>query len=123
MRARTHERSRARLAGALSLLLMTPGIPLPAALASGTRSSAAAVPAVDAAEALPGGATTLEPGRRHGLAASFANLTLDERFDLAVGRAFFRDPWIVAPATTTARDGLGPLFNAHACASCHPDGG
>lgn len=38
---------------------------------------------------------------------------------LYVGRSFFEDPWIVAPASTTLRDGLGPLYNAHACASCH----
>ena len=66
---------------------------------------------------------TLAPGRAPGLAAPFANLSADERFELAVGRAFFRDPWVAAPATTTARDGLGPLFNAHACVSCHPGGG
>lgn len=71
----------------------------------------------------PGGATTLPLGRRPGLDEPFANLSLDERFVLATGRAFFRDPWIAAPATTTARDGLGPLYNAHACVSCHPSGG
>lgn len=36
-----------------------------------------------------------------------------------IGRSFFEDPWIAAPASTTLRDGLGPLYNAHACASCH----
>lgn len=71
----------------------------------------------------PGGATTLPSGRRPGLDEPFANLSLDERFALAPGRAFFRDPWVAAPATTTARDGLGPLYNAHACVSCHPGGG
>ena len=79
-------------------------------------------PALDA-EALPGGATTLAVGRRPGLAAAYSNLSLHDRFDLSVGRAFFRDPWVAAPSSTTARDGLGPLFNAHACASCHAEGG
>ena len=73
--------------------------------------------------ARPGGATTLAPGRRPALDEPFANLSHDERFALAPGRALFRDPWVAAPATTTARDGLGPLFNAHACVSCHPGGG
>lgn len=77
----------------------------------------------EAAADRPGGATTLPAGRRPGLDEPFANLSLDERFLLAPGRAFFRDPWVPAPATTTARDGLGPLFNAHACVSCHPGGG
>ena len=40
-----------------------------------------------------------------------------------VGRSFFENPWVAAPSSTTARDGLGPLFNAHSCAACHPRGG
>ena len=43
--------------------------------------------------------------------------------EVLVGRSFFRSPWVVAPASTTARDGLGPLFNARSCAACHPPGG
>ncbi|MEW6273044.1 MAG: di-heme oxidoredictase family protein [Thermodesulfobacteriota bacterium] len=91
--------------------------------AAPTDGEAIAVPEPTASEARPGGATTLAVGRRAGLASAFANLSLRDRFDLGVGRAFFRDPWVAAPASTTARDGLGPLFNAHACVSCHPGGG
>lgn len=40
-----------------------------------------------------------------------------------MGRSFFEDPWVAAPASTTLRDGLGPLYNAHACASCHRPAG
>ena len=36
-----------------------------------------------------------------------------------VGNSFFNQNWVTAPASTTARDGLGPLFNARSCASCH----
>ena len=36
-----------------------------------------------------------------------------------MGNSFFRNPWVIAPATTTARDGLGPLFNTNACQNCH----
>ena len=39
--------------------------------------------------------------------------------DFFLGQAFFRSPWVSAPASTTARDGLGPLFNAKSCQSCH----
>lgn len=42
-----------------------------------------------------------------------------DQVDFAVGRSFFRNPWVQAPASTDARDGLGPLFNAFSCASCH----
>ncbi len=47
-----------------------------------------------------------------------------EEADLfALGRSFFSIPWVEAPSATTARDGLGPHFNANTCASCHVDNG
>jgi len=41
-----------------------------------------------------------------------------DRFML--GRSFFTIPWVEAPSATTARDGLGPLFNSNTCINCHP---
>ena len=41
----------------------------------------------------------------------------------ALGKSFFRIPWVEAPSATTARDGLGPLFNANTCIHCHPHNG
>jgi CxxC motif-containing protein (DUF1111 family) len=43
--------------------------------------------------------------------------------DAAAGKALFDRHWIPAPASTAASDGLGPFYNARACANCHPDGG
>jgi CxxC motif-containing protein (DUF1111 family) len=43
--------------------------------------------------------------------------------DFEIGRALFDRHWAAAPASTQAADGLGPLFNARACVSCHPGGG
>ncbi len=40
-----------------------------------------------------------------------------------LGKSFFDKPWVGFPASTTARDGLGPLFNENACLVCHPKGG
>jgi CxxC motif-containing protein (DUF1111 family) len=115
----TARRAAARLVlGATLASGVTPSAPRNAHGA--TERAAGEAPAADAR---PGGATTLAPGRRPGIDEPFSNMTLDERFELAPGRALFRDPWIAAPATTTARDGLGPLFNAHSCVSCHPAGG
>ena len=48
-----------------------------------------------------------------------SNLTASQRFDFEVGNAMFRRAWVSAPASTRASDGLGPLFNARACQSCH----
>ena len=36
-----------------------------------------------------------------------------------VGNSFFNQNWVEAPASAKARDGLGPLFNARSCTSCH----
>lgn len=48
----------------------------------------------------------------------------DEEYDkFILGRSFFTIPWVEAPSVTTARDGLGPLFNANTCISCHPSNG
>ncbi len=43
--------------------------------------------------------------------------------DVQIGKALFKRPWTPAPTTTQADDGLGPLFDARSCASCHPGGG
>ena len=36
-----------------------------------------------------------------------------------VGNSFFNQNWVEAPASTTARDGIGPLFNSKSCSACH----
>ncbi|MEM9919949.1 MAG: di-heme oxidoredictase family protein [Bacteroidota bacterium] len=35
------------------------------------------------------------------------------------GESFFNTNWTIEGASSTARDGLGPLFNSNTCASCH----
>jgi CxxC motif-containing protein (DUF1111 family) len=56
--------------------------------------------------------------------AAAATLTARaEELDSAVGKALFDRQWVQAPASTDGSDGLGPLFNAKACNSCHKDGG
>jgi CxxC motif-containing protein (DUF1111 family) len=41
------------------------------------------------------------------------------RLDAAIGRKLFARAWVPAPSSTLSNDGLGPLFNAPSCASCH----
>ncbi|WP_279480023.1 di-heme oxidoredictase family protein [Aureimonas sp. SK2] len=41
----------------------------------------------------------------------------EDRFKL--GNALFRKLWVSSPSSTAASDGLGPLFNARSCQSCH----
>ncbi|GAA3545218.1 di-heme oxidoredictase family protein [Zobellella aerophila] len=67
----------------------------------------------------PGGDTTTDKTGANAFSMPASNLSFEERLDFSVGNSFFRNPWVVAPATTDARDGLGPLFNTNACQSCH----
>lgn len=48
-----------------------------------------------------------------------ANLNDEERARFAIGNSFFKRNWVEAPASTTARDGLGPHFIARSCGACH----
>ncbi|WP_375741498.1 di-heme oxidoredictase family protein [Pseudomonas boanensis] len=70
-------------------------------------------------EALSGGTATVRQFDRNAFSMPSANLTPTRRLDFSVGNSFFRNPWVIAPATTIARDGLGPLFNTNACQNCH----
>lgn len=36
-----------------------------------------------------------------------------------IGNAMFDQSWVSSPASTTSRDGLGPIFNARSCGTCH----
>jgi len=49
--------------------------------------------------------------------------TRADSLDHALGKALFDRIWTSSPASTDATDGLGPLFNARSCATCHPGGG
>lgn len=46
-----------------------------------------------------------------------------DQLDVKMGKALFKRPWTPAPTTTQADDGLGPLFDARSCSSCHPGSG
>jgi CxxC motif-containing protein (DUF1111 family) len=48
-----------------------------------------------------------------------ANITFEEEGTFKLGNALFRKNWVSSPSSTQASDGLGPLFNARACQSCH----
>lgn len=66
-----------------------------------------------------GGDTTRVDASRNSFGLPAAGLTNEERRTFEVGDSFFTQNWVTAPASTDARDGLGPTFNAMACASCH----
>lgn len=70
-------------------------------------------------EARSGGTATVRKSDQNAFSLPSANLPPSRRVDFSVGNSFFRSPWVIAPSTTTARDGLGPLFNTNACQNCH----
>ncbi|MEO0778816.1 MAG: di-heme oxidoredictase family protein, partial [Bacteroidota bacterium] len=46
-------------------------------------------------------------------------LSREESRFFASGNNLFRTNWVVAPASVESLDGVGPLFNANSCGSCH----
>ncbi|WP_136659970.1 di-heme oxidoredictase family protein [Nitratireductor sp. XY-223] len=119
----------------LVLIAAVPAVGLAAASAPGARGhlSAAELERVRAVtqptadfskperfEAMPGGATTLRKAAgRKSFSFPAANISFGGREAFVLGEALFEKLWVSAPASTKASDGLGPLFNARACSSCH----
>ena len=48
-----------------------------------------------------------------------ANMSFERQLDFRVGDGIFRKLWVSAPSSTQSSNGLGPLFNARSCQSCH----
>jgi CxxC motif-containing protein (DUF1111 family) len=70
-------------------------------------------------EELSGGETTIFDATRSAFGFEAHNLKAEHRPSFLVGHSFFNENWVVAPASTVGRDGLGPLFNARSCSACH----
>lgn len=73
----------------------------------------------DAGEEMSGGTTTLFDATQNAFNHAVPTLGNDGQDRFVTGNSFFRNAWVVAPSSTTARDGLGPLLNATSCAACH----
>ncbi|WP_281968809.1 di-heme oxidoredictase family protein [Roseovarius nanhaiticus] len=71
-------------------------------------------------EDLPAGAATV---RVRETADAFSdpsnNIGFDGELRFKVGNGLFRKLWVSSPSSTLASDGLGPLYNARSCQSCH----
>lgn len=74
---------------------------------------------VDADERLSGGATTVFNEGRSAFELPLANISRSNRRAHVVGNSFFNKNWVIAPASTAVRDGLGPVFHARSCSGCH----
>ncbi len=86
-------------------------------------SCVSVAPALRTGEGKPGGDTTVGIRPRASFMLPARNLATDQLPDFHAGKALAHQPWVEPPTTTDARDGLGPLYNARACLSCHLNGG
>ncbi|WP_201533368.1 di-heme oxidoredictase family protein [Psychrobacter immobilis] len=73
----------------------------------------------DPQEIKQGGDTGISITSAESYSKPSSNLPASRKGSFFIGNAFFQQPWVVAPASTDSRDGLGALFNVAACQSCH----
>lgn len=73
----------------------------------------------DEGEQYAGGQTTFFNTSRNAFSFSAPNLQGLQGLQFTTGNSFFNQSWVTAVASTTGRDGLGPLFNEVACSGCH----
>jgi CxxC motif-containing protein (DUF1111 family) len=100
--------------------------PLVAVVVAAAAAAACAAPdepdaasASDPDRALLGGETTVFDETANAYSRPARNLSSADRDVFAFGDHFFNRNWVAAPASTSANDGLGPLFNATSCSACH----
>lgn len=82
-----------------------------------------AMAAKESMTARTAGDVTVFADGRNAFSFPAANLPDEERTRFAIGNSFFKRNWVQAPASTTARDGLGPHFIARSCGGCHVQDG
>ncbi len=76
-------------------------------------------PRRDPSERWPGGDTSVEEVSSRSFSLPARNLDAERRARFSVGNNVFSDNWVTAPSSTSARDGLGPRFDATSCSGCH----
>jgi CxxC motif-containing protein (DUF1111 family) len=94
------------------------GVCLCFVLLSGCRKEADVLQA-ESGEEFSGGNGTVFDISPNAFSQQIPGLTSDDGLQFFVGNSFFNQNWVTAPSSTTARDGLGPLFNARSCSTCH----
>jgi CxxC motif-containing protein (DUF1111 family) len=71
-------------------------------------------------EAMSGGAATSLAAININSFSHFSeNITFAEEETFKLGNALFQKLWVSSPSSTQASDGLGPLYNARSCQTCH----
>lgn len=84
-------------------------------------SQAAMADAASSNRAVPG--SPFSAAQRQVFMQPVEGIPFNQRMDFVLGRAIFEKIWVSAPSSTTASDGLGPLYNARSCLQCHINNG
>lgn len=79
-----------------------------------------AAKAANASPLQPGGSFTSADLSKNAFSHPGKTITKTQKNEFFVGNSFFKLSWVAAPSSTEGRDGLGPTYNAVACAACHP---
>lgn len=66
-----------------------------------------------------GGETSVVGSRADAFSLPARNSTRAHRHSFVVGKSLFRENWVATPASVKSRQGLGPVFNAQSCSTCH----
>lgn len=90
-----------------------------AASCSGSENTPPAANGAEPGEELSGGETTVFDTSQNAFSLSARNMSQERRSAFFVGNSYFKENWVMAPASTEGRDGLGPLYNARSCSACH----
>jgi len=93
------------------------------ALTACSSSGAASESSLPPADPKSGGAATTLDDTSQSYGNSIGRLSDEQAGQFSLGHSVFSRTWVTAPATTDNLDGLGPLFNARACATCHSKDG
>jgi CxxC motif-containing protein (DUF1111 family) len=107
-------------AATVALLAIVMGLP---AIAAERKTTSGVIPpaAFEPGEDMPGGAATsrASTGNSNAFSLSSGNMPFADEFKFKIGNGVFRKIWVSSPASTRSSDGLGPLFNAKSCQTCH----
>jgi CxxC motif-containing protein (DUF1111 family) len=68
---------------------------------------------------LSGGEGSINSISQNAFSLPARNATKIHRKSFMIGNSLFNQNWVTTPASVKSRQGLGPLFNANSCSTCH----
>lgn len=68
---------------------------------------------------LSGGEGSINSVSQNAFSLPARNATKVHRKSFMLGNSLFNQNWVTTPASVKSRQGLGPLFNANSCSTCH----